>query len=98
MANRKLIRPNLSELKEQLPQRQPRKKPVPPSQTHAESFYYLKQMNNHTPMVLVLLDGEKLYGYIEWYDLHCIKFNRDDEPNLLVPKRNIKYLYKQEEE
>jgi sRNA-binding regulator protein Hfq len=75
-----------------------RRKIAPPEQTNAESFYYLKQMQAKTPMVIVLQNDEKLRGVIEWYDKHCLKINRIKEPNLLVPKQNIKYIYKQEEE
>jgi sRNA-binding regulator protein Hfq len=97
--NRKLIRPNLADLKEQMgPKGAARAKRVPPEQTNAESFYYLKQMNNKTPMVVVLQDGEVIRGVIEWYDKSCIKLNRNDRPNLLLPKHNIKYLYKESEE
>ena len=131
--NRKLIRPNLTELKEKLghvPRPQgssdvqasvatvqnpaassnpnapsapqglgsPRRKIAPPEQTNAESFYYLKQMQSKTPMVVVLQNDEKVRGVIEWYDKHCLKINRVKEPNILLPKHNIKYIYKQEEE
>ena len=75
---------------------QPKKK-IPPEQTNAESFYYKKQMDAHTPMVLVLQDNEALHGTIEWYDKNSIKLHRDEGPNLLVLKHNIKYLYKDEE-
>lgn len=95
--HRKLIRPNLSELKERLGQRPPRRKQVPPDQTNAEAFYYLKQMNSKTPMVVVLKDGEELHGVIEWYDKVCIKVNRIGAPNLMVMKDCIKYMYKEEE-
>jgi sRNA-binding regulator protein Hfq len=71
---------------------------VPPEHTSAEAFYYLKQMNNRTPMVVVLDDGTQFRGHIEWYDRACIKVHREDEPNLLIFKHCIKYLYKQEEE
>ena len=124
MVNRKLIRPNLAEIKEKFaPSRVPayappapsgsgreasqngggggpaaRRRPVPPEQTSAEAFYYLKQMNSRTPMVVVLDNGEQLRGHIEWYDRSCIKVNREGNPNLLVFKHAIKYLYKQEEE
>ena len=75
----------------------PRKTP-PPEQTHAENFYYQKQMQAHTPMVIVLRDGEQVHGIIEWYDKHCIKVNREAGPaNLLIYKANIKYLYKESE-
>ena len=76
----------------------PRRKIAPPEQTNAESFYYLKQMQAKTPMVIVLQNDEKIRGVIEWYDKHCLKINRVKEPNLLVPKHNIKYIYKQDEE
>jgi sRNA-binding regulator protein Hfq len=95
--NRKLIRPNLSELKGRLAVREPRRKQVPPDQTSAEAFYYLKQMNAKTPMVVVLKDGEELHGVIEWYDRICIKVNRAGAPNLMVMKDCIKYMYKAEE-
>jgi len=77
------------------PQR-PRKR-VPPEQTHAENYYYRKQMENRTPMAVVLNDGETVFGTIEWYDKNCIKIHRTDEPNLLIFKHSIKYLYKQEQ-
>jgi len=89
----------LNELKEQMnPKRSSQsaaqKKSVPPEQTNAENFYYVKQMQSKTPMVIVLKDGELLHGVIEWYDRTCIKVNREEGPNLLIYKRNIKYLYK----
>jgi sRNA-binding regulator protein Hfq len=96
MANRKLIRPNLSDLKERLPKNFGQRRSVPPTDTNAENYYYLKQMNARTPMVVVLNDGEELRGWIEWYDRGCLKVNRDDAPNLLVMKHQVKYLYKQE--
>ena len=70
---------------------------APPESTHAENFYYLKQMSSRTPMVIVLTDGEELRGWIEWYDKTCLKLNREGAPNLLIQKHVIKYLFKQEE-
>jgi sRNA-binding regulator protein Hfq len=116
MVNRKLVRPNLAQIKERLATQDhasdaehaprnapnngghPRRRPAPPEQTSAEAFYYLKQMNNQTPMVVVLDNGEELRGHIEWYDRGCLKVHRDDGPNLLLFKHSIRYLYKQEEE
>jgi len=98
-SNRKLIRPPLNGVKEKeasAPVRRPAaaKKVVPPEQTNAENFYYAKQMQAKTPMVIVLKDGEELHGVIEWYDKNCLKVTREDEPNVLVYKANIKYMYK----
>lgn len=97
--NRRLIRPSLTEMKEERPPRKagPPKKVAPPDQTNAENFYYLKQMQAKTPMTIVLKDGEVLQGIIEWYDKTCLKVNRDGDPNLLVYKSNIKYLFKASE-
>lgn len=135
MVNRKLIRPNLQQIKEKYnsntmlqeapePVREParesnrdqrgasrprgrdnsqaqggaRRRAVPPESTNAEAFYYLKQMNSQTPMVVELDNGEKVRGCIEWYDRGCLKVNRTDGPNLLLFKHAIRFLYKQEEE
>jgi host factor-I protein len=73
------------------------KKAPPPEQTHAENFYYQKQMQAHTPMVLVLHDGEEIHGIIEWYDKYCLKVNRNGASNLLIYKPSIKYMYKESE-
>ena len=73
-------------------------KAAPPETTNAEIYYYLKQMNARTPMVIVMTDGEQIRGWIEWYDRQAIKVNRDGAPNLMIQKHCIKYLYKQEEE
>jgi sRNA-binding regulator protein Hfq len=99
---RKLIRPSLAGIMRD--QGAPRsagggaRRVVPPEQTNAEAYYYLKQMQSKTPIVVRLVDGEELRGWIEWYDKDVIKLNRDHAPNLLIPKRSIKYLYKEEEE
>ena len=95
--NRKLIRPSLTEIKDRGPARKDGpnpKKTAPPDQTNAENFYYLKQMQSKTSMTIVLKDGETLKGVIEWYDKTCLKVNREGEPNLLIFKSNIKYMYK----
>src|SRR5271170_1379429 len=110
MVNRKLFRPTLTEVKDQqfpvranppaaqqasAPQR---KKPAPPEQTHAENFYFVKQMQSRTQVAVVLTDGEILRGSVEWYDRDCIKLTRFGSPNLLVYKHCIKYLYKEGED
>lgn len=113
ISNRKLIRPSLADVRGQVsrataaapalaattlpPARLP-KKPVPPEQTNAESFYFLKQMQTKTEMVMVLRDGERVRGVIEWYDRNCIKVHRTGEPKLLIYKAIIKYMYKAEDE
>lgn len=76
---------------------QVRKRMPPPMETNAELFYYKKQIDSHTPMVIVLLDGEEIEGTIEWYDRGALKVNRKSAPNLLLLKRNVKYMFKADE-
>ena len=73
------------------------RKRIPPSETNAEIFYYKKQMDAHTLMVMVLKDGEEVEGTIEWYDRNALKVNRRGAPNILLLKHNIKYMYKAED-
>lgn len=74
-----------------------RKKMPPPVETNAEIFYYKKQIDSHTIMVIVLSDGEEIEGTIEWYDIDALKINRKNAPNVLLLKHNIKYMYKAED-
>lgn len=76
--------------------------------SHAESFYFQKQVQARTPMVFVLEDGERIEGCIEWYDRYAIKVRcssssaqrlrgpRGSEggTRALIYKSSIKYLYK----
>lgn len=60
--------------------------------THAEAFYFQKQAQTQTLMVFVLEDGERIEGYIEWYDRNAIKVK--NHARTLIYKSSIKYLYK----
>lgn len=59
---------------------------------HAELFYLHKQIQSQTPMVIVLEDGERLDGCIEWYDRNSLKIR--GRSRTLVYKSAIKYMYK----
>lgn len=74
-----------------------RKKMPPPIETNAEVYYYKKQIDTHTSMVIVLQDNEEIEGTIEWYDREALKVNRKDAPNILLLKHNIKYMFKAED-
>jgi len=94
--NRRLIHASLSDLKQSARAGNgARKKPSPPEQTHAEDYYYLKQMGSRTPMIVVLNSGETVHGTIEWYDRRCLKLNRVGKPNLMIMKDAIRYMYKE---
>src|SRR5258707_7387370 len=78
MVNRRVFRPGFPDAKGQMPSREnqggpkrnpdtpdPNKKPAPLEITHAENFYWVKQMQSRTPMAIVLEDGETLRGIVE---------------------------------
>jgi sRNA-binding regulator protein Hfq len=60
--------------------------------SHAEVFYFQKQMQTQTLMTFVLDDGESIEGFIEWYDQDVIKVRHGGRT--LIYKSCIKYLYK----
>ena len=74
-----------------------RHRQVPPEQTSAENFYFVKQMNAKTQVVVMLTDGEEIHGWIEWYDKECIKVHTYNEQNYLIYKHSIKYITKEKE-
>jgi hypothetical protein len=74
-----------------------KRKQPPPVETLAETYYYKKQMDARTEIVFVLQDDEEIEGTIEWYDKGALKINRQDAPNILLLKHNIKFLFKAEE-
>jgi sRNA-binding regulator protein Hfq len=59
---------------------------------HAELFYLQKQIQSQTPMVIVLEDGERVDGCIEWYDRNSLKVR--GRAKTLIFKSAIKYMYK----
>lgn len=60
--------------------------------SHAEAFYFQKQVQSQTRMVIVLEDGEHVEGCIEWYDRNAIKVR--GVSRMLIYKSRIKYIYK----
>jgi sRNA-binding regulator protein Hfq len=58
----------------------------------AELFYLQKQIQTLTPMVVVLEDGERLEGCIEWYDRNSLKLR--GKTKSLIYKSAIKFMYK----
>lgn len=98
---RKLIRPKLSDAERR---RDPSHSGDPlthalvaeshaQASTHAEAFYFQKQIQQQTGMTVVLEDGEELHGVVEWYDRDVIKI-RAGRQRVLVYKSGIKYLFK----
>lgn len=96
VANCRLIRASLSAVVQEDPRSGIWRKEPPPELTHAENYYYVKQMEARTPMVVVLNSEEVLHGVIEWYDMQCVTVNCVGKPNLLIMKSAIRYPCKQQ--
>jgi sRNA-binding regulator protein Hfq len=74
--------------------------------SHAEVFYFQKQIQAQTRMVVVLENGHQLQGIVEWYDRYAIKLRNvgNGQENhgvgrhrVLVYKDSIRYIYKAED-
>jgi len=64
-----------------------------PETTFRETEYIDKLSKNRTPVVVKLIDGEEVRGWIEYYDKDIIRITRDTQPNLFIYKKRVKYLY-----
>jgi len=66
--------------------------------SHAEVFYFQKQIQAQTRMVVVLENGEQLEGIVEWYDRYALKLRNvgthTGRNRVLVYKDSIRYIYK----
>lgn len=68
----------------------------PAESSHAEAFYFQKQIQQQTEMMIVLDDGDELRGTIEWYDKCVIKLKAGRQ-RIMIYKSGIKYLFKASE-
>ncbi len=90
---RKLIKPDLDKAKG-VHKKNLRKKTPPPYRTHAENYYYVKQMSNKTLLIIELVDGTSISGTIEWYDEKCLKIAKIDNSSIILFKHFIKLIRK----
>ena len=100
--SRKLIRPTMTDGQSRAAERTTRpekiiRKAASGEQTHAEDFYFQKQIQSKMLITLVLKNGESLVGVIEWYDRNCLKINRNGKTGVLIYKSAIRYMYKSSE-
>jgi host factor-I protein len=62
-----------------------------PETTFRETEYIDKLSKNKTPVVVKLIDGEEVRGWIEYYDKDIIRITRNVLPNLFIYKSRVKY-------
>ena len=69
------------------------KKKSPPSESTNEEAAYLKGLvEKQTSITVKLLNGERLRGWIEYYDRNMLRLTRQGKPNLFIYKNQIAYL------
>jgi host factor-I protein len=66
-----------------------------PETTFREVEYIDRLSKSRTPVVVKLIDGEEVRGWIEYYDKDIIRITRDTQPNLFIYKNRVKYLYEE---
>ena len=69
------------------------KRQAAPETTFKEIEYIDRLSKSHTPVVVKLIDGEEVRGWIEYYDKDIIRVTRETQPNLFIYKSRVKYLY-----
>ena len=67
-------------------------KSAPPESTN-EEVMYLKQLCEKQRLIAIkLVNGEKVRGWIEYYDRNMLRLTREGKPNLFIYKQQIAYL------
>src|ERR1044071_2171151 len=64
-----------------------------PETTFREAEYIDRLSKSRTAVIVKLIDGEEIKGWIEYYDKDIIRITRDTQPNLFIYKNRVKYLY-----
>ena len=64
----------------------------PPDDTHQEAAYLKMLGEKQKPVLIKLMDGEVVRGWIEYYDRRMVRLTRDGAPNLFIFKHEIAYI------
>jgi sRNA-binding regulator protein Hfq len=63
-----------------------------PYQTFREIEYYQELVEKKTKLIVTLLDGSTVEGFLEYFDKNFIRITRENQPNAFIYKSEIKYL------
>ncbi|WP_263410136.1 RNA chaperone Hfq [Terriglobus tenax] len=69
-----------------------RHKSPPPGETGQEALYLRSLSERQVPVVVKLRDGERVAGWIEYFDDTMIRLTRDGKPNLFIYKQQIRTI------
>jgi len=64
----------------------------PPEETFEEAAFLKSLGEKQRPVVIKLMDGQVLRGWIEYYDKNMVRLTREGAPNLFIFKHEIMYV------
>src|SRR5208283_5967265 len=67
-------------------------KAPPPDDTHEEAAYLKMLGETQCPVLIRLMDGDVVEGWIEYYDRRMVRLTRVGAPNLFIFKHEIAYI------
>ena len=62
--------------------------------THHEALWYARHVDQATPLVIRLRDGEEIRGVLEWYDRAAYRIGLESGGHLVVQKSAVQTLRK----
>jgi len=69
-----------------------RHKSPPPGETGQEALYLKSLSERQVPVIVKLRDGERVNGWIEYFDDTMIRLTREGKPNLFIYKQQIRTI------
>ena len=64
-----------------------------PEHTGSESAYLKSLVDSHSKVTVVLTNGERLRGFIRYYDRHCFSVGLSAEgPRIFLRKASVSYI------
>lgn len=67
-------------------------KSPPPESTNEEAGYLKQLVDKQRSVSIKLINGERVRGWIEYYDRNMLRLTRKDKPNLFIYKQQIAYV------
>lgn len=64
----------------------------PPEETFEEAAFLKSLGEKQRPVLLKLMDGQSVRGWIEYYDKNMVRLTREGAPNLFIFKHKIMYI------
>ena len=65
---------------------------MPPESTNEEAAYLKQLVEKQRAVLIKLVNGETVRGWIEYYDRNMLRLTREGLPNLFIYKQQIAYV------